>query len=217
MDRNETIKHHLSDALLMNYSAGTLPEAFDLAVAAHVSLCDSCRARMMAFDTVGGAVLESTEEAEVSEDSLAATLRLIETAPAEKPLPVRRGGVLPTPIQRYVGGDVDAVSWRRLGGGVYDSVIPVQGEAKVRLLRIPGGAAVPDHGHEGGELTLVLKGAYRDEIDRFGPGDVEFADDDLNHTPVAETGEDCICLAATEAPLKFRKLLPRIAQRVMRI
>ena len=34
------IRHHLTDALLMSYSAGTLPEAFSLVVVTHVSLCD---------------------------------------------------------------------------------------------------------------------------------------------------------------------------------
>jgi putative transcriptional regulator len=62
------------------------------------------------------------------------------------------------------------------------------------------------------EMTLVLKGAFRDELARFGRGDVEIANEDLEHTPVAEEGEDCICLAATDAPLKFNALIPRIAQ-----
>ncbi|MES2813417.1 MAG: transcriptional regulator, partial [Pseudomonadota bacterium] len=33
-----TIRHHLSDQLLMGYAAGQLPEAFSLVVATHVSL-----------------------------------------------------------------------------------------------------------------------------------------------------------------------------------
>ena len=40
------IKHHLTDALIMAYSAGGLPEGFDLVIATHVSLCDECRARV---------------------------------------------------------------------------------------------------------------------------------------------------------------------------
>ena len=53
----QTIKHHLSDELLLGYSAGTLPEAFSLMVAAHVSLCDECRAQLETYDTLGGALL----------------------------------------------------------------------------------------------------------------------------------------------------------------
>ena len=32
------ITHHLSDQLLIGYSAGTLPEAFNLVVATHLSI-----------------------------------------------------------------------------------------------------------------------------------------------------------------------------------
>lgn len=53
------ITHHLSDQLLMGYSAGTLPEAFSLAVASHIALCDDCRARLASFDAVGEACLRS--------------------------------------------------------------------------------------------------------------------------------------------------------------
>ncbi|KAA9006045.1 ChrR family anti-sigma-E factor [Histidinibacterium aquaticum] len=216
------IAHHLPDAMLRGYCAGTLPEAFDLVVASHISLCDECRARMHAFDAVGGALLDQADEAELSEDSLAATFRLIEgidveKAKAEETPPPATSGVLPAPLRSYVGGDLDAVSWKRVGGGVSQAILPVEGDASVRLLRIPGGVEVPDHSHSGSEMTLVLAGAFSDAAGRFGPGDVEMADDDVTHTPIAEPGEDCICLAATEAPLRFSGLLPRLAQKVMRI
>ena len=71
---------------------------------------------------------------------------------------------------------------------------------------------MPHHSHRGLELTLVLKGAFRDEDDRFGPGDIEVATEEVHHTPIAEEGEDCICLAATDAPLRFKGLIPRIVQ-----
>jgi putative transcriptional regulator len=76
---------------------------------------------------------------------------------------------------------------------------------------------VPDHGHKGTELTLVLQGAFVDETDRFGVGDIEVANEDMHHTPIAEMGEDCICLSATDAPIAFHGLLPRIAGRLMGI
>jgi putative transcriptional regulator len=84
-------------------------------------------------------------------------------------------------------------------------------------LCIPAGQAVPDHGHRGLELTLVLQGAFRDDKDRFGPGDVEIADEADQHKPVAEAGCDCVCLAATDAPLRFRGIMPRLLQPIFRI
>jgi len=76
---------------------------------------------------------------------------------------------------------------------------------------------MPDHGHRGMELTLVLQGAFKDETDRFGAGDIEVASEDDHHQPVAEEGQDCICLAATDAPLRFNGWIPRIAQPFLRI
>jgi putative transcriptional regulator len=215
------VKHHLTDPLLMAYSAGTLPEAFNLIVAAHISMCDECRARAASFDSVGGALLEEAEAVDLSDGSFAETMRLITSgalAPLPKPArPVPGKSVLPAPVRDYIGGDLDAVKWQSIGMGVKQSILPTSKDASIRLLYIPAGTAVPDHGHRGLELTLVLQGAFVDETDRFGPGDIEIADEELTHTPIADIGEDCICLAATDAPLRFNKLIPRIAQPFFRI
>ena len=211
------ISHHLTDRLLMGYAAGALPEAFDLVVATHVSLCDECRARLAEYEALGGAVMEDAGLEDVAEDSLARTLRLIEGGDIAVRPAASAGGVFPAPLRDYAGGDLDAVRWRRIGGGVSQAILHESREATVRLLRIPGGVAVPDHGHRGTELTLVLQGAFRDETDRFGAGDVEVADEDLTHRPVAEVGADCICLAATDAPLRFSGMVPRMLQGFLRI
>lgn len=212
------IKHHLTDALLMGYAAGTLPEAFNLVVATHISMCDTCRAALAEFEAVGGEVMLDASPVDMAEDALAAAMARISDAPRpEQPKSAPAGGLFPAPLRDYVNGDLDRVKWRKIGGGVSQMVLKTDGGASVRLLRIPAGTAVPDHGHRGTELTLVLQGAFVDETDRFGAGDIEVANEDLNHTPVAEQGADCICLAATDAPLRFNGLLPRIAQRFIGI
>ncbi|NVO56217.1 cupin domain-containing protein [Rhodobacteraceae bacterium B1Z28] len=215
---SKTIKHHLTDDLLMAYAAGSLPEAFDLMVATHLSLCDDCRARAESFDAVGGHVLEDQNQpVGMNEDSLAATMALIAQG-ASTPKPARPGcPVLPSPLQDYVGGGVEDIRWKPIGMGVKQAILPTTREATARLLFIPAGAAVPDHGHHGIELTMVLQGAFSDEVDHFARGDVEIADEDLKHTPVADISEDCICLAVTDAPLKFTKLIPRLLQPFLRI
>lgn len=214
----QTIKHHLTDDLLMAYAAGNLPEAFDLMVATHLSLCDHCRARAESFDAVGGCVLdEQPGSAQMGQDSLAATMALIAQG-APTPRPTRPAcSVLPAPLRDYVGGDVTAIKWKPIGMGVKQAILPTTREATARLLFIPAGAAVPDHSHHGTELTMVLQGAFSDEVDHFARGDVEIADEDLHHTPVADMAEDCICFAVTDAPLKFTKLMPRLFQPFLRI
>jgi putative transcriptional regulator len=217
MTTRPSIRHHLNDALLMGYAVGNLSEAFGLVVATHVSLCDDCRARLESFEALGGAVIEAEDEAAISTEALTRMMARLDVPVVSSPPKAARKTSLPAPVAAYVGGDLDAVKWRAVGGGVRQAILPTGPKATVRLLHIPAGHAVPDHGHRGTELTLVLRGAFRDATDRFGPGDLEIADEDLAHKPVAEAGEDCICLAATDAPLRFAGLMPRLLQPLFRI
>jgi len=213
-----TIKHHLSDQLMLAYAAGQLPEAFNLVVATHVSLCDECRAQLVSFETVGGALIDGGEGTAMGDKALDVALARLEAVPqATRRAPLRAAGILPAPLADYVGGDLGSVRWKRITGGVKQAILPTDRAASARLLFIPAGTALPDHGHRGMEMTLVLQGAFADDTARFDRGDVEIADEDTQHTPVALQGEDCICLAATDAPLRFLGLIPRMAQPLLRI
>ena len=107
----EKIKHHLTDEILMAYSAGTLPEAFNLVVATHISLCDECRAAADSYDALGGAVLEDQEVVTISDGALKATLKLISEMPKDaiKTMHARKPGIFPAPLQDYVGAHRDRV------------------------------------------------------------------------------------------------------------
>ena len=211
------MRHNLNDELLTGYAAGTLPEAFNLVVATHLSLSDESRAALGAHEAVCGCLLDDSEGVAMGAEALNATLARIKGSAANTETPKRSAGVFPAPLQDYVGGDVEAVKWSSLGGGVKQAILPTEGGATARLLYIPAGQAVPDHGHRGTELTLVLQGAFSDDVDRFARGDIEIANEDLEHQPVADEGEPCICLAATDAPLRFNGLIPRLLQPFFKI
>ncbi|SNS23045.1 ChrR family anti-sigma-E factor [Antarctobacter heliothermus] len=214
-----TITHHLTDDLILGYSAGTLPEAVNLIIATHISLCDECRAAIEAQDAVGGAVLDTIGEMPVSDAFLDGALSMIrggDFAPSPRPIKIAQDAVAPAPLRDYIGGTLDDVKWRPIGMGVKQAILPTSREATARLLFIPAGTAMPDHGHRGLELTLVLQGAFQDDEGCFRRGDIEIADEDLHHTPVADISEDCICLAVTDAPLRL-KGLARLAQPFLRI
>ncbi len=211
------ITHHLEEATLLAYSAGTLPEAFNLIVATHLSLCDTCRAAAAAYDVVGAAVaLGEAPEVQMRHGSLAEVIARLPD-PEDQPCRAYPVGVMPSPLQDYVGGDLDAVRWRPVGMGVKQAILKTSGTATARLLSIPAGAAMPDHGHKGTEITLVLQGAFRDDDAYFARGDVETADSSVQHIPIADIGEDCICLAVTDAPLRFNGILARVWQKFLRI
>ena len=71
---------------------------------------------------------------------------------------------------------------------------------------------MPEHGHGGTELTLVIEGAYGDDTGRYGRGDVQEVDGSIEHQPVADAELGCICLIASEQPARFKTLIARLVQ-----
>lgn len=212
---NSVIRHHIDEATLLAYATGNLAEAFNLIVAAHVSLCDECRAQVASFDAVGGSLMEH-EIVPMADNSLSRTLARLDSAPVKVGAQPQKG-TLPKPVQDYVGGDLDRIRWRPVGMGVKQAILTTSRKGTARLLFIPAGTAMPDHGHHGTELTMVLQGAFWDGSTCFSHGDVETADASVQHIPVADVHEDCICLAVTDAPLKFSGWLPRVVQKFVGI
>lgn len=208
------ISHHVPDSMLAAYASGSLPMAYAVVVAAHVSLCFECRAALSAHQAVGGAVLDSTDAVDVSA-GLKSDLMAMLDSPYEPEPKFSRSGIFPAPIVEAMQGR--APNWRRLGMGVKQDILSEGPDGSVRLLYIPPGQAVPDHSHGGTELTLVLQGSFSDETGQFGVGDLEVADEHLEHTPIADQGDACVCVAATDAPLKFRSFMPRLLQPIFRI
>jgi putative transcriptional regulator len=212
-----TVKHHLNEQLLMGYAAGILPEAFNLVIATQMSISDEARARLASYESIGGGILEQTDQAEMNSGAFQEVLTKISKAKPKTEAEPMLEGVFPKPLQEYVGGDLDAVKWKNLGRGVRQAILKTDGKASARLLYIPAGMAMPDHGHNGLEMTLVLQGAFFDDEDRFARGDIEIGDEDMDHTPTADDSGPCICLAATDAPLKFKGILPRMLQPIFKI
>lgn len=121
---------------------------------------------------------------------------------------------VPSMLARIVGSDLDKVPWRRLGVGVWHYKLPLSGgaEGDLRLLKVAAGRRMPEHGHGGSELTMLLRGSYRDEMGEFRVGDVADLDDDVEHQPVAHPETGCICIVASDKAAKFKGLIPRLVQ-----
>ena len=214
-----TISHHPGEELLLDYAAGSLAEPWSLAVAAHLALCPTCRQAVAEMEAVGGQLMSAVAPVSVENDlfeSIVAATNVV----VDDDVPARPGAdsldpapILPEPLRSYLGGDVDSLEWRRLGLGAYQLPIPTGDEqTTARLLRIPAGRPVPTHSHGGLELTLVISGAFSDVTGTYSRGDLQEADENIDHQPHAALGEDCICLAVTDAPLRFKSLTARMVQ-----
>jgi putative transcriptional regulator len=207
--------HHLDHSTILAYAAGTLNEAFSVVAASHIAVCPACRDAVRAAEALGGEMLDALPDMSVSSSCRSRTLAALEQATLHRlPLPAPRSE-LPAPLARLVeAGSFDDIAWKKKAPGVamFDIKLPAQAKGQLKLLRISAGRAMPEHGHGGEEITLVLKGAYRDHMGRFGRGDVADLDEDIEHKPVVEQDGDCICLVATERPTRFKSIAARILQ-----
>ena len=113
------------------------------------------------------------------------------------------------------------MSWKSLIPGV--AVRDVLGNRKTKngerlyLLKVKGGMRMPEHTHQGEEWALILSGGYRVDGKIYKRGDLHFENETNSHSPIICEGEDCICLAMTEAPLVMKNWLPKLVQRVVGI
>jgi putative transcriptional regulator len=196
-------------SLMLDYATGSAPEPVAMALAAHVELNPKAATLYSKFNVLGGALLSDVEPAMVSDAGLASVLARLDREPVEA-APLRRSSVGSTPVslQRYVGNDLDALAWKALTPSVHEFVIPTSAAGyRVSLLRIAPGKAMPTHTHTGEEITVVLEGAYNDASGRFARGDIELADQSIEHKPLADAKVGCTCLAVLSAPLKVSGMM----------
>jgi len=200
------VNHHASDELLLAYAAGRMSAAPALVMASHLAMSKEDADRLSTFEQLGGVLIEEQPMADVAPDLFEAMLaRLGEPVPKEPiATPLDHSMLdmdidLPAPLAGYRIG-----KWRTISPGIRFAKVDVPEDPTFNLvlLRVGAGRALPQHGHAGSELTVVLKGSFSDEGGIYGPGDFAEEDGQSNHQPVVSRDGECICLTAIEGRLK---------------
>ena len=204
------------DALLAGYATGSLSAPLHVLVASHLSLSPQSRAFVRSLEAANTVALEGIAPVPVSNRE--EKLRCIF---AEEPSagPIRRylppgDGVLPSPLAHYLGATLSDIRWRTLLPGVKEHKIEMTERGEAVLYWIKPGCKMPNHTHEGSEYTLVLKGGFTEVSGHYRRGDIAIADHEIDHRPVADLDEDCICFAVTDAPLRLTGPVGRVVQRL---
>lgn len=213
-----TPQHHLNEATLVSLAAGALSPEMTAVAATHVGACKHCRGLLADAERIGGILLgqqQTTGLDTARQARLRSAMldRLDESPPGPGAATIEAHpsaarstdpDCLPQPLQAYFGRSWNALRWRWVAPGVHMIRTAQPGRDTLLLLRIAPGKSVPLHGHRGTELTQILRGAYDDVLGRFGPGDAADLDNETEHQPITAPGVPCICVAALDAPLRFR-------------
>ncbi|MEM7226043.1 MAG: ChrR family anti-sigma-E factor [Pseudomonadota bacterium] len=213
--------HHPSDELLIAYAAGSQSEPLDLVVATHLALCPRCRNEVALLEELGGSLLKELPGESLDQADHDSILALLDEARPEEPVrPAPRSldvdPMIPSPLRDYLAGPLEQLDWNSFQGVSQVDLLPGVTDVRTRLMRIKPGTAMPSHTHGGSELTLVLAGGFSDEKGHYLRGDFAEADASVVHQPVADPGEECICLAVTDGPLRLTGPFARLLNPFLR-
>ncbi|MGE7369156.1 ChrR family anti-sigma-E factor [Neorhizobium sp. NPDC001467] len=191
------------DGLIADYVAGALPEPARVLMASHIEMRSSSASMAHAFEVLAGKTLERTETRLLTNGEGLLDVILRSTPPVLKVVQSEnRPSVLPSALRDYIGRDLADIPWKGKLPGLKQHVIEHNKDGtEASLLLARPGRALPNHTHEGLELTLVLDGDFHDHRGTFIRGDVSVADESLDHRPVAGMSGPCLCLSVLFAPI----------------
>jgi len=194
---------HPNDPYLMAYANGTLSDGMSLLVAAHLTYCAKCRAKVEGYEALQGGLLEASEPLDVQVAThVSALLERVTDAPIEVAAPTRRAHV-PSPLAAHLDGELEDLNWRFRMPGLYDYALPSFEGEHVCLLKAKPGAGMLAHTHEEDEATLILTGAMEDGDTVLRAGDVSISGPEHDHHPKIVGDEICYYLVVMSGRLKF--------------
>ncbi|PKQ77208.1 transcriptional regulator [Aeromonas sobria] len=219
------IKAHPTDPMLRAFAADELPLPLAVGLSAHCELCPDCAARLKTFEEelaqqylASPAAPELAPRDDAALDAgfdamLAGILAQPEPVaapvidlPRAQPSELEVAGhayPLPRVLARY-----RSPKWRHIGAIRQQSLPLDEMGARASLLHIEAGGRIPEHTHQGYELTLLLAGTIEDGDTRYKAGDFIWRDASHSHSP--HTPDGCLCYTVQDAPVQFTKGLSRL-------
>ena len=200
--------HRPPQEMLAHYATGSVTPGLALLLSAHLEQAEESRRIVTDLEAAGGALFGGEAPAALSGDALERVLARLYEPTREAPRALD-AGPLPQPVVDALGVDFGAIPWRFRLPGLSEVQLPGFGEEQVSLLRARPGAGIPQHTHEGEELTLVMTGAMQDGEEVFRAGDVAIAGEEHDHRPRIVGEEICHCLVVMSGPLRFTGVFSR--------
>jgi putative transcriptional regulator len=194
------------DALLAGYAAGSLSPALHALVGAHLEISPVNRSYVRVMEEALASRLV-TQPARPLRSRDARLAEIFGVEPAPKPQ-VMQGD--PRAIIQFFGKPIDELGYKTLLPGVRECRLDAGAHTRAILYRIRAGQKLPEHTHDGSEVTLVLRGSFHDESGHFKRGDIVIADEDVNHIPYADESEECVCFSVIDAPVRLTGPLGRL-------
>ncbi len=216
-----TIMHHPSVSLLTAFSAGTLDLGQHIAVATHALSCAQCRKWTHTVEQLGGATLDNLRPAAMASDALSLVLSRLDepVKTAKHDITASPSALAPSALAEVPGlpkfvGRYSAGEWKWIAPRLHLRPIhvPDAGDTRVFLLKAGPGLKLLPHTHTGMEMTCVLTGSFSHDGTRYGAGDFDLGDSNVDHEISMGPAGDCLCLVAMQGELRLKGFFGRLMQ-----
>lgn len=219
------IKHHPKSDLLQAFVRGDLPASVSAAIAIHVDMCPKCQAEISAL-TKENAELSFEEaflhkfqvdseqgESDIDISEMASEIgfeQMIASITQDESLAqpvIRRDKSITVKGQEYLLPraieNMEVGKFSSIGKLARARLNLGEGDIHTSLLQIEAGGEIPEHTHNGYEITLLLDGNFQDQMGRYEAGDFIMLDGNHQHSPMTKKG--CLCLTVVSDSLHFTK------------
>ena len=201
------MNYHPDIELLLKYTSGQLEPALSVAVGVHIADCNQCKKNISEFEAVGGSTLEASDIEPLSDDLFEKLMADVEKIPVEQTHSVYDDFAvadIDKPFLKQLSErNYESLEWQSVTKNISKATVAMNDPRyQVELLRFAPMAKIPKHTHKGNEITVVLEGQFTDKSGTYKSGEFIVNDSSVEHQPLAGN-EGCVCLAVTDAPLKF--------------
>ena len=216
---------HPSTEMLEKFVSGDLSVGVNLAISAHVEMCDQCKSAIQEIELRTAdqwTNAESSSSAVYQADTASMIDSIIATPQLKEPIEVEsevgsihmldRSVKLPKVLAKAAS---EGLVWKQLGAGISQADVNIDEEAHCSFLYMKPGSQTPVHKHQGTETTLVLDGSMTDELGEYGKSDFILRTNNDTHQPRTEDG--CLCFSVLDSPLTFTKGLARLLNPINRL
>lgn len=209
------INHHPTDDILNAYVNAELPVSVSVAVSIHTEMCDTC-ARKVAAKTERAAQNNLVDEIpsipsdfDFNFDDMLNSITQDDSRDpvASKPIDYIKVAGLSLEKPRALS-NIKSSDWLQLGKLSRSRMTLDDDELRSSMLYIDADGDVPQHTHNGFEITVLLDGEFSDEMGHYRKGDFIWLDGKHNHNP--KTIDGCLCYTVVSDSLHFSQGISRL-------
>lgn len=209
------IKHHPKFELIQSFVNGDLPASLSAGIAIHADMCSECNQQIAqlteqlsyaSFEEVhlDNFIMDKPDIKFDDADFEQAIAAITESSDIDVIRPQIEKNItfkdkvysLPSVLNNMALGKT-----ANIGKLARARIQLDENEIHSSLLHIEPGGSVPEHTHNGFELTVLIEGKFTDEEGEYVPGDFIMLDKNNQHHPVSEKG--CLCFTVANDSLHF--------------